>query len=132
LSTRHSGDYSKDRNAMNDSTYDFETILGKMPSNLEDRIILLCDLADQPFMPRRNGRKIHKSTFYRWISRGIGPNKIKLFSIQIGGSRAVKISDLRDFFKRLNQIELADSPSSHQMDVRKMHIVSNQLTKEGF
>jgi hypothetical protein len=83
-------------------------------------------------MPRRNGRKIHKSTFYRWISRGVGPHKIKLLSIQIGGSRAVKISDLRDFYERLNQTVNAESPPSQHMNITNLRIVENQLTKEGF
>jgi hypothetical protein len=34
--------------------------------------ILLADLRDEPFMPRRNGKKLDKSVPFRWHKRGTG------------------------------------------------------------
>jgi hypothetical protein len=105
--------------------------IGMIPNDMEDRVILLTDLANQPFMPQRNGRKIHKSTFYRWITRGVGPDKIRLSSIKIGGSRGVTLSALEDFFHRLNQNEKADSPTLNRMNEKHLRHIDRQLNEAG-
>lgn len=54
-------------------------------------------------LPRlRRGRKIHKSTPYRWAKHGIAG--IKLKTICVGGTLCTDTGSLREFFERLTAL----------------------------
>ncbi len=48
---------------------------------------------------RRNGKRIHVSTTYRWTTRGI--DGVKLQTVQVGNLRCTTIEMLEEFFARL-------------------------------
>ena len=59
--------------------------------------------------PRRRGRKMHRSTFHRWCTRG--QDGVVLESIRIGGQRFTTVEALQSFFARLTEVERARNPS---------------------
>ena len=58
--------------------------------------------------PRRRGRRLHRSTFHRWCTRG--QDGVVLESIWIGGQRFTTVEALRSFFARLTDARRTGSP----------------------
>ena len=50
--------------------------------------------------PRRNGRRVHISAVYRWVSRGV--RGVRLEAIKIGGTAYTSLEALQRFGDRLN------------------------------
>ena len=64
----------------------------------------LIALADVPaHLPhRRSGKKIHRSTSFRWAQRGI--DGIRLEVLSIGGTKFTSLEALQRFFDRLSAV----------------------------
>lgn len=56
-------------------------------------------------LPRRSGKRVHISTIWRWIQRGV--RGVKLESLNIGGRRYVPREALEHFLEALNRPHLA-------------------------
>lgn len=63
-------------------------------------LIPLADVPKLPWLPKRNGKRLHKSTVFRWAQRGVGG--IKLKTTRIGGARCTTEAALREFFAGLD------------------------------
>lgn len=59
------------------------------------------------WVPPRHGRRIHKSTLFRWGQRGL--RGVVLETVQVGGTRCTSQSALWRFFAALAEIG-TDSP----------------------
>jgi hypothetical protein len=68
--------------------------------SIDETIISFADAA-KSLPRRRQGRKIHVSTFYRWAT--IGCRGVVLETIQIGGSRCTSLEAMDRFFQRLSE-----------------------------
>lgn len=67
----------------------------------EDRLLPLSQVPGLPFLPRRNGKPMARSTPYRWASVGLGPKKTRLRVIQCGNTKCTTVRLLRKFFRQL-------------------------------
>jgi hypothetical protein len=74
-------------------------------------------LAHSPeYVPRlRRGRKIHKSTCWRWATRGV--RGVVLETVQVGGTRCTSREALQRFFERLTLVSRGEEPSRVQRTV---------------
>jgi hypothetical protein len=73
------------------------SILPRMDTNTCERLLTFSQLAKLPWLPRRNGKKIHVVTFWRWSMRGI--SGVRLPVSYVGQSPCCTESDLRNFFR---------------------------------
>ncbi len=70
----------------------------------KEELIPLSQVVKLPFIPRRRqGRKLSISAVYRWAKNGVGPNKVRLETVQFGGTKCTTVSRLLDFFRRLDE-----------------------------
>jgi len=79
-------------------------------------------------LPKRpNGKRIHISACYRWISRGV--RGVRLDSIKIGGSTYTSMEALQRFAERLGARKLPNTQSSEGTPERQREIelASRQL-----
>ena len=67
--------------------------------------ITLAEVADH--VPRRNGRKVHYSTVYRWVTKGTKGRRLE--SILVGGVRYTTVEALGRFLNAATKA--APSPS---------------------
>jgi hypothetical protein len=84
-------------------------------------------------MPRRkNGKKLHRSTIFRWAGGGLGDPKIRLRTVQVGGQKCTTLAFLAEFFEALSK----DPGHPFQQHVRKIRSATQKvheiLTREGF
>jgi hypothetical protein len=76
-----------------------------------ERLIAISELP--ALLPRRrNGKRVHVSACYRWISRGVGPEKHKLEAIRIGRTMYTSWEALQRFGENLGTSMTPDSASS--------------------
>ncbi len=55
-------------------------------------------LAEVPLhVPRRNGRKVHCSTVYRWVTKGVRGKRLE--SLFVGGVRYTTVEAIERFLK---------------------------------
>ena len=82
-------------------------------------------------LPKRpNGKRIHISACYRWISRGV--RGVRLDSIKIGGSTYTSIEALQRFANRLSGRSNASRPRVEVSPSRQQEIdlASEQLKSQ--
>ena len=71
-------------------------------------------IAEVPLqIPKRHGRKVHYSTVYRWMTKGVRGRKLE--SLLIGGVRYTTIEALARFLKLTPQKPAALSESSDDL-----------------
>ena len=73
--------------------------------------ITLAEVADH--VPRRNGRKVHYSTVYRWVTKGARGRRLE--SLLVGGVRYTTVEALGRF---LNATTKAIPSSSEEDELR--------------
>jgi hypothetical protein len=103
-----------------------------MPIDLttESPLVRLGDVPDLRCLPRRRrGRKLHKSTPFRWANPGV--RGIRLEVIRVGGTLCTTVPALQRFFERL--AALPSSPDSGPSKGKRRHPgqVAEALDREG-
>ena len=81
---------------------------------------------------RREGKKPHVSTLYRWTIRGV--RGVILETIQVGGTRCTSVEALHRFFERLSIDDHGDPPAVPQMtdsQRRELDRVNRELDRLG-
>jgi hypothetical protein len=66
---------------------------------LDEQIVTLKDACT--YLPRRNGRKMHVATVYRWSVAGV--RGVVLETIQVGGARCTSLEAIRRFSEELTR-----------------------------
>ena len=104
------------------------------PTAAEDRnrLVPLSQVPNLPFIPRRNGKPMAKSTPYRWAAVGLGPKKIRLSTVQCGGATCTTARLLRKFFR---QLAASKTNGQGQPAPLRKHVKRNteiELDQEGF
>ena len=96
-----------------------------MPIDLQSEEILpLTEVAKA--LPRlRGGRKVHLSTIYRWISRGV--NGVRLESLKLGRATVTSREALQRFAERQTR---ADRPEDHRVPARSA-AAARELERRG-
>jgi hypothetical protein len=59
-------------------------------------------------LPGRRGKKLHVSTLYRWVQRGV--RGVRLETVLIGGSRLTSVEAIERFVDRLSSPPVDDAP----------------------
>ncbi len=98
----------------------------------KDRLIRLTQVPNLPFLPRRNGKPMAKSTLYRWASVGLGPKKIRLGTIQCGATKCTTPRLLRKFFRQLAAAKANGQGSPAPLKKYVQQRVEAELDREGF
>ena len=98
----------------------------------KNRLIPLSQVPDLPFLPRRNGKPMAKSTPYRWASVGLGPKKIRLGVIQCGNKKCTTARLLRKFFRQLAAAKANGHGSPAPLKKYVQQRVEAELDREGF
>ncbi|TWT36631.1 hypothetical protein KOR34_15700 [Posidoniimonas corsicana] len=91
--------------------------------SLEKRVHeeILIALPDVPeWLPSRRGRKVHKSTIYRWVQRGVRGKVLE--SYEIGGVRYTSVEALQRF--------MGTGPAD-PMEHRRSAVLRNALAARG-
>lgn len=101
-----------------------------------ERYIRLTDVPRLKFLPkRRNKKRLHPATIFRWAQRGV--HGIKLQTVQIGGTRCTTIAMLGEFFDALDGVGPAGDPTRlpaeiNRSDADAAHLaVADLLRREG-
>jgi hypothetical protein len=81
--------------------------------------IPIIELAGQTFMPRRNGKPLHKRVAFRWVSAGIrgeGEHPIRLEAVRTPAGLATTRAAVMRFFRLLSDPDaaLAAAPTPSQ------------------
>lgn len=87
-----------------------------MISIADEKLIPLRD-APNHLPPRPNGRRLHISAFYRWITRGV--RGILLESIRIGGTTYTSLEALQRFGLHLSPVPAANQPQLQTPHARR-------------
>lgn len=70
-------------------------------------------------LPKRpNGKKLHISALYRWISSGV--SGVVLEAVRIGGTTYTSLEALQRFAERLTGSEPAASPNQNKSEARAL------------
>ena len=105
-----------------------ETILVDVESG--EQLIPLSELGDQPFILRRQGRKPHKSVWFRWASRGL--RGIKLEVLRAGTCLATTRSSVLRFYARLSSAGgVAQRPITSSAALRQQRRIDRELDELG-
>ncbi|MDY0169429.1 MAG: DUF1580 domain-containing protein [Thermoguttaceae bacterium] len=59
---------------------------------------------------RRQGKRCHRATIFRWTRDGL--KGVKLESIPIGGTRCTSVEAIKRFFARLAELDSGDSAAA--------------------
>lgn len=71
------------------------------PDNAPEHLIPLMQVPRLSWLPRRrNGKRLHVSTVFRWAQRGL--HGVRLPVTQCGGTKCTTEADLRQFFAQLS------------------------------
>ncbi len=77
---------------------------------ISEEVLTLSEAARQPFLPRRrNGKRPHVATIYRWAQVGI--RGIRLETLRVGGSLCTSKEALQRFCEQLTVSD--DKKSNH-------------------
>ena len=104
------------------------TIAGDVEAG--EALVLLTQLRDEPFVPRRaNGKKLDKSVMFRWASRGVRGQRLE--TLRTPSGLATTRSAVLRFFAGLSGVP-ADppprrSPAARQRDVRRAEAVLREV-----
>ena len=97
-----------------------------------EHVVSLNDAA-QMLPRRREGKKPHPATLYRWTVRGV--KGVILETIQVGGTRCTSVEALQRFFEQLSVLPQGLAPLKPPMTEarrRELERVDRELDKEGF
>ena len=84
-----------------------------------------CEILDErPFplseipahVPKKRGRKVHRSTGFRWAGRGV--RGVRLETVRVGRTQFTSVAALRRFFERLTQRDVL-AASSYRTPARR-------------
>ncbi|WP_410001163.1 DUF1580 domain-containing protein [Stieleria sp. JC731] len=83
----------------------------------------------------RNGKKLHLSTLFRWAQAGKIANdgmRVRLETIQVGGTRCTSLEALQRFFDRLTgEVEVITPPSTIKREwLRRQREAEEYLDRE--
>lgn len=100
-----------------------------MPIDLRSEDVVTIAEAVQGLPPHQNGRKIHISTIYRWISRGI--HGVRLESLKLGRRLVTSHEAIQRFAERLSEPRGPGSPHSLEA-ARHAERFEEELDRNGF
>jgi hypothetical protein len=90
----------------------------------------LAELPKQPFVPRKNGRKLHPSTAFRWAQRGVRGQRLEV--ARCGGALCTTPSAVARFFARLSgAAAIVNRTPTRAQSARRLDRVECELAKEG-
>ena len=93
-----------------------------------ERPIPLSGIPDLAFIPRRRqGKKLHKGTPFRWASRGL--HGVRLEVIRIGNLLCTSVEALQRFFERLANREVTPPSALSDRRQRELARVEEQLDR---
>jgi Protein of unknown function (DUF1580) len=99
-----------------------------MPIRLKDEEVLTLSQAAEVLPSLRGGRPVHRSTLYRWISRGV--RGIRLETLRLGRTLVTSQEALQRFAERLagldQQPALCPLPAS-----RRVELAEQELERRG-
>jgi hypothetical protein len=98
----------------------------------KDCLVPLSQVPALPFLPRRNGKPMAKSTPYRWAVVGLGPKKIRLGTIQCGNTKCTTPRLLRKFFRQLAAAKGNGQGQPAPLKKYMQRRVEAELDREGF
>ena len=100
-----------------------------MSITLNEHVLSLSDAIRS--IPRRNGRRVHLATMYRWTS--VGCRGVVLDSIQCGRTRCTSREALERFFSRLSAASGKVTSDSPVTPTRRDHLaaVEQELDESG-
>ena len=75
---------------------------------------------------------VHRSTVYRWAAAGLGPKKVRLGTIQCGGTRCTTWRLLRKFFRQLAAAKGSGQGTAAPLRKFIKSKVDTELDREGF
>src|SRR4051812_23014026 len=81
-----------------------EVVYGPLAGDVErgGALVPLSQVPGLPFIPRRrNGRKLHKATVFRWAKRGL--RGVRLESMQFAGTKVTTVAAIQRFFSLLGE-----------------------------
>ena len=70
--------------------------------------VLTVQAATSHLPPRANGQRVHVSTVYRWIARGI--RGVVLESLRVGGTTYTSVQAIQRFAERVTESAARTSP----------------------
>jgi Protein of unknown function (DUF1580) len=81
-------------------------------------------LAEVPqYVPKRHGKKVHYSTVYRWMTKGVRGKTLESF--MVGGVRFTTVEAVHRFF------ELKSDRQRHSEDSLLNQAIDEALTRDG-
>lgn len=102
-----------------------------MPINLDEKLLPLSEVAK--YVPRRNGKKVHISTLYRWSTTGC--RGVLLETIQVGATRVSSREAVIRFIQELtaaaHRNRTAERDDATHMSARSVLRVEKQLDDAG-
>jgi len=86
-------------------------------------------LAEVPnHIPKRNGKKAHYSTVYRWVTQGTKGRCLE--SVLVGGARFTTVEAVQRFLNVL--LTHSDSPAKVSHSVNEVDEVNRALERDGY
>lgn len=88
------------------------SLIESRDSVLQETTMTLREVPD--YLPRRQGRKVHHSTIFRWVTKGARGRVLE--SILVGGIRYTSVEALHRFFRvEVSTAKLTPPLSDHQL-----------------
>ena len=75
---------------------------------------------------------VHRSTIVRWASVGLGPSRIRLGTIQVGGVQCTTLRLLKKFFRKLAAAKANGQGQPAPLKKYVQQRVEAELDREGF
>ncbi len=95
----------------------------------------LCPLREVcKHMPRSRDRPVHPSTIKRWVLSGVGPDRVKLAAVRLGGRWYTTQEDIQRFIKALSGDAAATAATTHQrerQDKKRQDMIDRELAAYG-
>ena len=93
--------------------------------DLRSEEVLTLAEAAKVLPPLRGGRRVHLSTLYRWISRGVAG--VQLEALKLGGTTVTSVEALQRFAERITF-----GAPSRPSDSARQDEVERELRRRGF
>ncbi len=92
--------------------------------------IPLTDVPSLKFIPRRRrGKKLHKSTPFRWANPGVHGERLEV--IRVGNTLCTSVEALQRFFERLAKVEHTPPAGVRQRRERELARTEERLDEVG-
>jgi len=96
----------------------------------DEEVLTLAQVAKLKVLPRRrNGRRPHVATFYRWATTGI--RGVKLEVIRVGGTLCTSTEAVQRFCDRLTGGNMTLSTRPSRTRQRQIAVAEQELTNAG-